>query len=299
MATLEALSSELARLIETTGPSVVRVEGRHHRPGSGIVWSADGLIVTADHVLDRDEGLTVGLADGQTVDATLVGRDPSTDLALLRLQGSAVTPPALEGPDGLRVGDLVLALGRPGRSIRAALGMIGTLGEAWRLPGGGQVDRYIEPDARIGWGFSGGPLVDRTGTVRGLNTRGGFRRKALTIPVPTVRRVVDALLAHGHIRRAYLGVGAQPVPIATNLRAQLGQDSGLLVLSMAPESPAEHGGILQGDIIVAIEGSAVRRLDDLMAGLSGDRVGMPIRVRVIRAGQLQEISVVGGERKAS
>ncbi len=297
MSALASISSDLAHLVEASGPSVVRVEGRHHRPGSGIVWSSDGLVVTADHVVERDEGITVGLPDGQTVAATLVGRDPTTDLAILRVQ-SATVAAVLENPEGLRAGELAIALGRPGRSVRAALGIIAAFGDAWRMPGGGQIDRYIEADFQLGRGFSGGPLVDSAGKVRGLNTQ-VLHRRGITIPVPTLRRVVDAIVAHGYIRRAYLGVGAQPVPIAANLRAELGQDTGLLVLSLAPGGPAERGGVLQGDIIVTVEGTPVRRLHDLMAGLGGERVGATIRIRLIRAGQLHELNLVAGERKAS
>lgn len=297
MNTLASMSADLARLVETTGPSVLRIEGRPHRPGSGVVWSTDGIVVTADHVVEREEAITVGLPDGQSVSASLVGRDPSTDLAVLRLQGAALSAPRWENPDGLHVGDLVVALGRPGRSVRATLGIVGALGDSWRVPGGGQIDRYLEADLRLPRGFSGGPLLDSAGAVRGLNTSGVLHRRGITIPVPTLRRVIETILAHGRIRRAYLGVGAQPVPLASTLRTQLGQDTGLLVFSLAPGGPADRGGIFQGDVIVAIEGTPARRLDDLMASLSGDRVGKPLRIRLIRAGQLQELNVVVGERE--
>ncbi len=297
MEVLTTLSENLAGIVEAVGASVVRVEARRRRPGSGIAWSADGTIVTAEHLIERDEEISVGLPDGRVVPATLVGRDSTTDLAVLRAQGASLTPPAWVGPDDLRVGHMMLALGRPGRTMRAALGIINALGDNWRTPRGGQIDRYVQADVGLSPGFSGGPLVDMAGKGRGLNTRGMFQRTTLTIPVPTLRRVVETLLLHGRVRRGYLGIGTQPVPLPAKMRQQLGQDGGLLVHSVAPGSPAEHGGQLQGDIIVTFEGTPIRRPDDLMAILSGDRVGRALSLRIIRGGQLHELNVVVGERE--
>ncbi len=292
---VSTLSEGLAGIVETAGSSVVRVEGRRGRSGSGIAWSSDGVIITADHVVERDENITVGLPDNQTVPATLVGHDLTTDLAVLRVQKTTLTPPVWVNPDGLRVGNLVLALGRPGRTVRASLGIVSALGDSWRTVGGGQIDRYLQADVDLPPGFSGGPLVDMAGKVRGLNT-GLLRGMSITVPVPTLRRVVDAVLVHGRVRRGYLGIGTQPVPLPSGLRQQLGQDTGLLVFSVAPGSPAERGGQLQGDIVVTIDGTPVRRLDDLMASLSGERVGVTLPVRIIRGGQLQELKITVGER---
>jgi len=139
--------------------------------------------------------------------------------------------------------------------------------------------------------------VDTAGKVRGLNTSGVFHRATLSVPFSTLRRVAEVLLAHGHVRRGYLGIGTQPVPLSANLRQQLGQDTGLLVLSVAPGSPAERGGQLQGDIVVAIDGTPIRRPDDLMGMLGGERVGATIPVRIIRGGQIQELKIVVGERE--
>ena len=295
MAVLSELSDSLAEIVENVGPAVVRVEARRRVPSSGTVWASDGTIVTADHVIEREEDMRIGLPDGQTVAATLVGRDPTTDVAVLRVQTS-LKAPAWGQLDAARVGHLVLALARPGRTVRARLGIINALGDAWRAPTGGGIDRYLETDVAMAFGFSGGPLVDTTGKVLGLNTSGLLQRAALTVPVPTLRKVVETLLTHGRIRRGYLGVGAHPVRLPGELRQQLGQETGLILVSIDPGSPAERGGLLLGDVIVALDGRPARHLANVMERLSADSLGKALSVRIIRGGRVQDLSVVIGER---
>lgn len=296
---LQDLSNALAATVETAGSSVVQVEARRRLPASGIIWSSDGVIVTAYHVVERDENISVGLPDGQSVPATLVGRDPTTDLAVLRAQvptTSGVVPPTWGDPDSLHVGHLVLAVGRPGRTVQATLGIVSALGESWRTPAGGRIDRYLQTDVVMYPGFSGGPLVDAAGQVLGLNTSALLRGISLTVPTPTLNEVVQTLLTHGRVRRGYLGVGAQAVRLPAGLEQQLGQETGLLLVSVEPGSPADQGGLLLGDTIVALDGQPVRHMDDLLALLSGDRVGETMPVRIVRGGQVQELKVVVGER---
>jgi S1-C subfamily serine protease len=293
---LANLSNDLAATVEAASPNVVMVDARHRLPASGIVWSADGVIVTAFHVVERDDNINIGLASGQTVPAALVGRDPTTDLAVLRAQASGLTPPAWANADDARVGHLALALGRPGETVMATLGIISALEKAWRTPTGGQLDRYIQTDVVMYPGFSGGPLVDARGQVVGLNTSALLRGISLTIPASTIRRVVEALLAHGRIRRGYLGVSAQAVRLPDALAQQLGQETGLLLASVEPDSPAGKAGLLLGDTIVTLDGQPVRHLDDLLALLSSDRVGKAVPVRVVRGGQSQEVTVAIGEQ---
>lgn len=293
---LSSLSDALAATVQAASAGVVRVEGRSRLPASGIVWSPDGVIVTAHHVVERDGNIGVGLPDGHTVPATLVGRDPSTDLAVLRAQATGLTPPAWTESDGLRVGHLVLALGRPGPSVLATLGIVSALGQGWSTPIGGRLDRYLQTDVTMYPGFSGGPLVDVEGRVVGLNSSALLRGITLTIPTPTLDRVVDTLLAHGRIRRGYLGVGAQPVRLPEALATQLDQETGLLLVSVVPGGPAEQGSLFLGDIIVSLAGRPVRHLDDLLALLGEAQVGIPASVRIVRGGQLQELSVIIGER---
>jgi S1-C subfamily serine protease len=291
------LSNDLAGIVGTTGLAVVRVEARPRISASGIMWSGDGLIVTTHHVIEQEEEIKVGLPDGQVVTATLVGRDPTTDLALLRAEIGTLAPPAWAGPEVLKVGHLVLALGRPGKTVQATLGVVSVLGGGWRTHGGGQIDHYLQTDVVMYPGFSGGPLVNASGNVVGINTSALLRGTSLALPTTTVRRVVEDLLAHGQVRRGYLGVGTQPARLPTALAEQLGQETGLLLISVEPGSAAERGGLFMGDTIVTFDGQPVRHHDDLLALLGGDRVGATVPVRIVRGGQLQELRVAIAERR--
>jgi S1-C subfamily serine protease len=292
---LQDLSDTLAANVEATGPAVVQVEARSRLPASGIVWSSDGIIVTAHHVVRRDENISVGLPDGQAVSAALVGRDPTTDLAVLRVQTADLTPPTWAELESLQVGHLVLALGRPGRTVQATLGIVSALGTSWRTPTGGQLDRYLQTDVVMYPGFSGGPLVDASGQVLGLNTSALLRGISLTVPVSTVRQVVETLLVHGRVRRGYLGMATQPVRLPEALAKSIGQETGLLLIRVVAGSPADKGGLLLGDTVVGLDGHPVRHHDDLLALLGSDRVGAAVPVRVVRAGQVRDVSVVIGE----
>ena len=295
-AILPSLSDDLASAVANGGSSVVRVEARRRLPASGVVWSSDGMIVTTHHVVERDENIRIGPADGDTVPATLIGRDPTTDLAVLRAQVSGLTPPTWSEPDSLRVGHLVLALGRPGQSALATLGIVSALGDSWRTPMGGRLDRYIQSDVAMYPGFSGGPLIDAGGNAVGINTTAVHRGITLTIPVPTIRSVVDALVAHGRIRRGYLGVGVQPARLPATLAEQLGQETGLLVVSVESGSSAEQAGLLLGDTAITLDGQPLRYPDDLLALLSDDRIGAAVSVSIVRGGQVQEVKATIGER---
>ncbi len=292
------LSDLAAAAVETAGRHVVRMDARR-RSGSGIVWSADGLIVTADHIIHREDGITVGLPGGDTVPAVLVGRDSSTDVAVLRVEAAGLGVPIWRDLDGARVGHVVLALGRPGRTVRAALGILSAIGGTWRTPGGASVEHYVETDARALAGFSGGPLVDTAGRVLGLYTAGLVRGVALAVPFVTLRRIVDALKAHGRIRRAYLGVATHAAPLPAALRDQLGQRTGLLVFSVEPDGPAGRAGMVLGDTIVALDGQPVRRVDELWGLLGEGRIGAAVAVRILRAGQIQDLAVVAAERRGA
>ena len=293
---LRNLSDAMATTVEAAGASVVRVEARRRLPASGIVWSSDGVIVTAHHVVERDDNIGVGLPNAETVSATLVGRDPTTDLAVLRAQATDLTPPTWAEPEDLRVGHLVLGLGRPGRTVQATLGIVSALGESWRTPAGGRIEPYLQTDLVMYPGFSGGPLVDVAGRVLGLNTSALLRGISLSVPTPTLRQVVETLLTHGRVRRGYLGVGAQPVRLPGGLAEELGQETGLLLVSVEPEGPAGSAGLTLGDTIVALDGQPVRHMDELLALLGGDRVGVSVPIRIVRGGQAQEVTVTIGER---
>jgi S1-C subfamily serine protease len=295
-ALLRELSDALAETVSSVGPSVVRLEARRRLPATGIVWSSKGIIVSAQHVVQRDEKITVGLPGGQPVPATLVGRDPTTDLAVLRAEASDLLPASWSPGDDLNVGHLVLALGRPGHTVQASLGIVSALGQGWRTPAGGQLERYLQTDVVMYPGFSGGPLVGAAGQVLGLNTSALLRGASLAVPHATVNRVVDTLLAHGRVRRGYLGVGIQPVRLPADLAEHLGQETGLLVAQVKAGSPAEQAGLLLGDTIIALDGQSVTHHGALLALLGGELVGATVTVGVVRAGQVQELQVVVGER---
>jgi S1-C subfamily serine protease len=294
---LQSLSDDMVAAVETAGQSIVRVEGRRRMSASGIVWSADGVIVTAHHVVTRDDDLTIGLPNGDEVTATVAGRDPSTDLVVLRVQASGLTAPKWVESDDLRVGQLVLALGRPGRTVQATLGVVSAVGGSWRTGAGGQIDRYLQTDVVMYPGFSGGPLVGASGAMLGLNSSALLQGVSVSIPTGTLKSMVSTLLEHGHVRRGYLGVGAQPVRLPDALAEQLDQETGLLLVSVESDSPAAKNGLVMGDTIVTFDGEAVRHMDDLQALLSGDRVGKAFPARIVRGGELREIKVTVGARE--
>lgn len=302
---LRSVSDGLAGVVEATSPGIVRVEARRRLPATGIVWSADGVIVTAHHVVEETENIRVGLHGDRTLSATLVGRDANTDIAVLRTEGG-LTVPNWSQADDLKVGHLVLALGRPGANVQATLGVVSAIEDmqpAEPQPGGRRRMRpassggAIQTDVVMYPGFSGGPLVDATGVVRGLNTSALSRGTSLTIPTATLRGVVESLLSHGRVRRGYLGVGAQPVRLPSNLKDQLGQEVGLMLVQVDADSPAERGGLLLGDILVALDGYAVQVIDDLLMLLNSDRAGKQASARVIRGGQLHDVQLTIGERE--
>ena len=293
---LRNLSDAMAGIVESAGRSVVRVEGRRRLAASGVVWSAEGVILTAHHVVHADDEIGIGLPDGNSAGARLVGRDPSTDLAVLRTDAPGLVAVERTAGQELHVGHLVLALGRPGRTAQATLGIVSALGGEWRTPAGGLVDRYLQTDVVMYPGFSGGPLVDVGGRLVGMNTSALLRGVSLSVPVPTLERVVESMLTHGRVRRGYLGVGAQPVRLPQAIAQQLGQETGLLLASVNAGGPADTAGLLLGDTLVALDGQPLRHMDDLVASLGGERIGQEARIRLLRGGQIQEIGVVIGAR---
>ncbi|MCL4875576.1 MAG: trypsin-like peptidase domain-containing protein [Anaerolineae bacterium] len=293
---LEQLSQELAATVETVGESTVRVEGRRRLPATGVLWNGDGVIVTSHHVVERKDNIHVGLPNGETVDAQLVGRDPSTDLAVLRVNASGLQAANWASADEVKVGHLVLALGRPGENMQATLGVISAIEGRWRTRAGGDMDTYLQTDVVMYPGFSGGPLVGADNKVIGINSSALARGASITIPAATVDRVVRVLLEHGQVQRGYLGVGTQPVRLPTANAEKLGQETGLLVVSVEPDSPADQGGLLIGDILVHFSGEKLSDVDTLLALLSGDTVGKSIPVKIVRGGQVQDIKVTVGIR---
>jgi S1-C subfamily serine protease len=293
---LQTLSNDLAGAVERVAPSIVAIHARRRIPSSGVIWKP-GVIVTAAHTLHREEDISVTLHDGGKVPATLAGRDQGSDIAVLRCDAAKAAAAIADG-DALRVGQLVLALGRPGAAVTAAMGIVSALGGEWRTWHGGRIDRFVRLDLAIYDGFSGGPLVDAGGRLLGINTSGLSRSAALSVPAATVARVAEQLLATGHVRRGFIGVAGQPVRLPEDLVRSLGVDqhAGLLVMSTEPGAPAANAGILMGDVLVTLDGRAVADPTELMALLSGDRVGSDVQLGIIRAGRMEQVKVTIAER---
>ena len=298
---LSDLSKELASAAEKVGPSVVTVHARHRLPSSGIHWRK-GVIVTANHTIRREEDLSVLLHDGKRVAAKLAGRDPGTDVAILKLdeETSAGVPQFVES-SGLKLGHFVLALGRTRRaSLVASAGIIGGLGGEYRTWRGGKVDQDIRLDLALYPGFSGGPLVSTDGKVLGMNTNGPGRGRAITLPVSTVNRTVDQLLEKGYIARPYLGLAMQPVSLPEAARSKLksGAQGGLMVLHVESSGPAEKAGIVLGDVIVELQGKPALDMDNIRDLLASAKIGEAVKSTVVRAGVPVEVSITLGERPA-
>jgi S1-C subfamily serine protease len=288
---LQTLSDSMAAAVESAGKSIVQVAARRRMPASGIVWSADGLILTAHHVVERDDRIKVGLPDGSTVQASLVGRDPTSDLAVLRAEASGLTPAAWAEAESVRVGHLVLAIGRPAHDLQATLGVISALNY--------QSDEnkyFAQTDVVMYPGFSGGPLVSVTGQVIGLNSSGLMRGVSLTVQTPTIRHVVESLVKHGRMRRGYLGVGVQPARLPAAAAESLGQDTGALVVSVERDSPAEEAGLYVGDTIVALGSHKIEGMEDLLGALATAAIGATVTVKIVRGGQIHDLSTTVGER---
>jgi S1-C subfamily serine protease len=295
--TFSEFSEGLTVAVEKAGASTITVDARKRYPASGIAYAGD-LVLTADHVVTREDDIKILLPDGNALSATIAGRDPGSDLALLRLAENVLTP--AKTSDDVKVGQLVLALGRPNREgIQASWGIVTSINGPTRTFRGGMLDEYIQTETTPYPGFSGGPLVNTEGEVLGLNTSGLTRGSSLTIPVKVAWRVAEALAAHGSVKRGYLGVRTQPVeiPEAARLALRREQQQGLLVLWLEEGGPAEKGGLLVGDILVALSGQPVGDPDDLFSALNSDTVGKAIAVEVLRGGRPETVSVTVGERK--
>jgi len=287
------LSNDLADISAATGKSVVAVHGTRH-PSSGIVIAKDA-VVAASHAVRRDDELTVITAPGQKLSARVAGRDPSTDLVVLRLQQPLEAPVARWASTAtLRVGELVLALARTRRGhIVASSGILsGLINGPMRTWRGGEIDQFIRPDLTVYPGFSGGPLVNSNGEILGLNTT-GLHRSGITVPAGTVQRVTAELLEKGGIQRPYLGVAMQAAPLPESLRTRLNLNAseGLLVVHVEPESPAEKAGILLGDVLINLADKPVVDTDSVQHILRAHKAGDAIAAGLIRGGAVIAASV--------
>lgn len=301
---LSAFSDQLADVVANAARSIVTVAARPRQTATGILWKTENetIVLTADHVVEREDDIKVVLPDGKEVKAQLIGRDPGTDLAALRLPADALGAEAQPAATGgaLRPGHLVLAIGRPGKDgPRVSFGAVSAIDGPRRSWHGGEIEGVIFADVTLYPGFSGGPLVDLSGKVVGLNSSHLTRQNSSAIPLVTLDRVAKTLLTHGRVRRGYLGVGTQQVPLPEALaqKAGLTQESALLVVNVEPGSPAEKGGLMLGDLLALVGDQPIIDVDSLRAQLSSEKLDQALAVRVIRGGEAQNLTITVGERK--
>ena len=296
--TIAQLSDQLADAVERTARAVVSVHARPRMPSTGVHWR-DGIVVTTDATVKREQDITVTLPDGRRVPAQLAGRDPGTDLAVLRIESGALPVAVLGDPSTLKPGHLVLALGRTGDGgPRAAFGAMSATGGKWRCWKGGELDLWLQADVTLYPGFGGGPLVSPDARVLGINSGGLSRPLTTTIPVSTVNRVLEHLLARGYVARGWLGAAMQPVRFSDAARARIGieQAAGLVILSVEPDAPAALAGLMLGDVILTIDGQALEHPDQVLEILAGDVVGKTLALKYVRGGKLEHADLLVGER---
>jgi S1-C subfamily serine protease len=297
-AELIALSNALALATERAAANVVAVHAEARGSASGVIWRT-GIIVTAEHALRRDEEIHATLPDARVVPAALAGRDPSTDLVVLKCAEAAVAVAAFGDAAALRPGNLTLVVGRTRASGPvAALGVVSLVAPERRTWTGAALTPYIRLDVGLQPTAIGGAVVDAQGRTVGMATPRFARFGAIAIPAPAIDRVVDTLLKKGHIPQGYLGVGLQPVRLPDALRQSLqrSEKTAAIVLEVEPESPAHKAGIVIGDILIALAGHPVARLEDVHGQLHGAAIGQQLALKFVRGGAVQEVNIVVGER---
>ena len=292
---LAAWSDRTAQIVELAASSIVAVHGGSRWSSSGIHWRS-GVVVTAEERLEGDDNIKVTLPGGRLVEASLAGRDPTTDVAVLRFQPDGL-PIASIADGSLRTGHIVLAVGNYEGSPLAALGIIAIAGGAWHSVRGGTIDSLIRLDLALSPAAEGGALIDVQGRVVGMAVLGP-RRRPLAIPGSTINRAVDQLLARGHVFRGYLGASLQPVKRepASNGSQSLGSGRGVLLVSLDPDGPSARAGMLVGDIVTAWDGRSIDRVREIMRLLGPESVGRTVDLSLIRGGAPVALKVIIGER---
>jgi len=293
-----AISNAFAEATEKAGAHTVAVHTEERGSSSGVLWR-QGLIVTAEHALRRDEEIQVTLPNGKVAGAMLQGRDPSTDLAVLKCEAAETVPGAFGDTAAFRPGQLALVVGRTRASgVVAALGCVSLVTSERRIWGGATLAPYVRLDVALQHTAVGGAVLNAKGEIAGIVTPKFAPGGALALPLATVNRVTDALLTKGRIPRGYLGVGLQPVRLPESLREALQrpEKTAVIVLEVEPEGPAHQAGVLIGDILIGLNGKAVMRLEDVHAHLHGEQIGKAIHAEFVRGGAKREASIVVGER---
>jgi len=292
---LASLADSTAELVERAARSVVAVHSGGRRPASGIHWRS-GIVVTAEEVLEQDENIKLALPGGRLVEASLAGRDPTTDVAVLRFQPDGLQVAATTSA-ALRAGETVLAVGSYEGSPLAALGIVALAGGPWHSTRGGTIDNFIRLDLALSPLGEGGALVNAHGQVVAMTVLGP-RHRAIAIPASTIERSVDQLLARGQVFRGYLGAGLRPIGRGRASGGAAGSDEGrgVLVVSIDPEGPSRRAGLLLGDIVTAWNGKPIARVREVMQLLGPESAGTTVDLSLTRGGAPAALKVVVGER---
>ena len=295
---LIALSDQAAELVERIAKSVFAVRNGG-RPFSGIHWRP-GVVVTAEELLERDDGISVTLPGGQQVPASLAGRDPSTDVAALRIDATGLPAAGAAAATALRAGQLVAAVGSYDGAPVASLGTLAFVGSAWQSSRGGAIDSLVRLDVGLSPSAEGGAVVDMHGDMIGMAVFGP-RRRVLAIPASTIERALEPLLTKGHVPRGYLGAGLQPIRHGRRAQPAAGTalDHGVLVVSVDPDGPAARAGLLAGDIVTAWNAKPIDRVREVMQLLGPDSVGGTVDLKLLRGGATTVLKVTIGERPAA
>lgn len=290
---LTALSDSIAALAAGAAPGLVTLYPGVRSQRTAMLWQPN-VLVTSEQNLPEGTAIPAILPGGGRATATLAGRDPGTNVAALRLDLAAARAPAAEP----RLGALALALGAADGAATVRLGVINRVGPAWDSMAQGRIDRLIHLDIRLTGRDEGGPVLDAAGSLLGISTLGP-RRRVLVIPTETIDRVVPQLLEGGRVAQGWLGLGLQPVGIPIGLQQAAGRDAGLMVVSLAADGPAEQAGVLPGDILLEVAGAAAPHPRAVARALSGEQVGKPVPLRLLRAGQPLDLQATVGLRPAA
>lgn len=306
-AVLDAYSRAVVEAVDAVGPAVVKIEAEHRHgrakgngSGSGFIFSSDGLVLTNSHVIAGATALVAILPSGPSFDATVVGDDPDTDLAVLRINGAGLPVARLGDSRTVRVGQLAVAIGNPyGFDCSVTSGVISALGRSLRSRTGRLMDDVIQTDASLNPGNSGGPLVTARGAVIGVNTAMILPAQGLCFAIAsnTAQFVASRLVADGRVRRSYIGVAGQPVVRTGPAGDAPAELAGIRVISVEPSSPAEVAGLRRGDVIIAFDDQRLGGVDDLHRLLTDDRIGLPVPLVVVRGGERRRVVIIPAERR--
>ncbi len=306
---IDAYSRTVSSVVGDVGPAVVRVEpgssaGGRGGLGSGSVLSPDGLVVTNSHVVQGERIVTLTLADGRQIEAQRLGDDPQTDIALLRATESALPFAEFGDSKTLRIGQIAIAIGNPlGFESTVTAGIVSALGRSIRSQTGHLIDDVIQTDAALNPGNSGGPLVDSSGRIIGVNTAVimGAQNICFAVASNTAKFVITEIIRHGRVRRAFIGISAQTVPVPKRWAHQAGirQTHAVMIASVASGSPADKGGLRQGDVLISVDGQPVSGVDDLLRVLNGEKIGRHSSLEVVTRGATRTIDVTPTERDAA